>query len=75
MNRKQTVVLWVTIGLLVLVCLFPPTYNPGGKLLGLGERSRLDIVGFVQRAIPILAVGAGLFLTLRDKRKKDDKDK
>ena len=35
MRRSQIICLWVTVGVVVLMCLFPPwLYRPSGALLG-----------------------------------------
>ena len=67
MNRKQLIVLWVTATLLVLVCIFPPTYYPDGFL----GSSRIDTVALiVQCVVPIIVIGTGLFLTLGNKTER-----
>jgi ABC-type Fe3+ transport system permease subunit len=68
MNKKQKIVLWVAAALLVLVCVFPPTYR-----LNRRGRDQIDTVALiVQFVVPIVVIGTGLFLTLGNKTKKDE---
>ena len=48
MNRKLLIVLWAPNALLIVVSIFPPTFNPGagGRKLHKGKRPLLDSVRY-----------------------------
>ena len=79
MNNKQLAVLWVGLGLIVLMCLFPPwvylqenygyycLFTPPAWISGL--QPRLDISRLVVQCVAVaLLTGAGIY-TLRTKGK------
>ncbi len=69
-NRRQwrLIVLWITVGLIALMCLFPPlTYRFGG-----GRYSRhtrvVDISRLIVQCLPVLLLAGALLFTLKDKK-------
>lgn len=85
MNAKQLTVLWVTIGIVVLLSLFPVR-----NLQGLGNKrgflfketvtfkwqdgkhkthANILLGTLIAQMIPFLAIGTGLIITLKDKKK------
>jgi len=78
MNRKQLMVMWIVIGVIGLMCLFPPweeTYplrSPASYALifsppiGLGVR--LDLARLLPPLAVAIIVGGALIITFRDRK-------
>lgn len=85
MNKKQLVVMWVGIAIIVLMGLFPPwtTYGNSGDcylthkfiLFKPAERNipaRIDTGHLFVQWIIVTAITGGLIVTFKDKKTKDD---
>ncbi len=84
MNKKQLVVLWVTIGILALLAIFPVRQAGDHRNRGffLSERltkshgrnrqvfysSSIDLKTLIAQMIPFTIIGTGLIITLKDKK-------
>jgi len=73
MKRQEVVVLWVVVGLLVLMCLFPPWQDrssPAGYHVIFWYRSesykqRIDFERLGLQCVALIGLGAGLILAPR----------
>ena len=76
MNRKQLIVIWVAIGIIGVMVLFPPWYEQIGKyrisagyeFIGSRYTTRLDWGRLLLPIAGVAIVAIGLFLSFRDKR-------
>lgn len=81
MNKRQLIVLWVAIGLIVLMGLFPPwvrkeaeyrTYLDapvGYAFIAVApDRARVDLSRLFLQWVLVVVAGAGVFWTLRTRK-------
>jgi len=62
MNKKQSIVAWVVVIIVVFICLNPATY-------GTAFDKRTDVAKTLFYIISVLIPGSLLIYTLRDKKK------
>ena len=76
MSKRQFIVMWVTIGVIVLMCLFPPwtRSGPSGRqrtqydsLLDPPRSGRLDGSMLLVQIVPVVLIGGGLMLSLKER--------
>lgn len=72
MNRKQIIVLWLAIGIIATMCLFPPW--TGSRIKGFGQFHRfgqhhIDTRRLAIQIAPVALVAGGLIVTLQRRKK------
>jgi len=67
MNKKQSIVAWVSGILIILNCMSPPLQAPWGGRPRRG--APVDLGQFIVNISPILIIGGLLIYTFRDKKK------
>ena len=65
MNKKQLMVAWIAVIIMVMICLSPAVYYVGS---GRGRLERIDFVKTIFYIFSVVLPGVLLIYTLRDKK-------